>query len=60
MSFLRRADAPGALPDVVMACCGDVSTLETLAAVSVLREHLPDLKVRVVNVVNLMRLQPSG
>jgi xylulose-5-phosphate/fructose-6-phosphate phosphoketolase len=46
-------------PDVVMACCGDVPTLETLAAVSILREHLPDLKVRVVNVVDLMKLQPN-
>jgi xylulose-5-phosphate/fructose-6-phosphate phosphoketolase len=46
-------------PDVVMACCGDVPTLETLAAVSILRQHLPELKVRVVNVVDLMRLQPS-
>ena len=45
-------------PDVVMACCGDVPTLETLAAVSIMREHLPDLKIRVVNVVDLMRLQP--
>ncbi len=44
-------------PDVVMACAGDVPTLETLAAVDVLRRHLPDLKVRVVNVVDLMRLQ---
>jgi xylulose-5-phosphate/fructose-6-phosphate phosphoketolase len=44
-------------PDVVMACCGDVPTLETLAAVDLLRQHLPDLKVRVVNVVDLMRLQ---
>jgi xylulose-5-phosphate/fructose-6-phosphate phosphoketolase len=48
----------GALPDVVMVCCGDVPTLETLAAVSIMREHLPELKVRVVNVVDLMRLQP--
>ena len=47
-----------ASPDVVMACCGDVPTLETLAAVSILRELLPQLKVRVVNVVDLMRLQP--
>jgi xylulose-5-phosphate/fructose-6-phosphate phosphoketolase len=47
-------------PDVVMACCGDVPTLETLAAVSILREHLPDLKIRVVNVVDLMRLQPRS
>ncbi len=44
-------------PDVVMACCGDVPTLETLAAVDLLRKHLPDVKVRVVNVVNLMKLQ---
>ncbi len=44
-------------PDVVMACCGDVPTLETLAAVSILREHLPELKVRVVNVVDLMKLE---
>ncbi len=48
----------GGEPDVVMACAGDVPTLETLAAVSLLREHLPDLNVRVVNVVNLMKLQP--
>lgn len=48
----------GAEPDVVMACCGDVPTSETLAAVSILREQLPTLKIRVVNVVNLMRLQP--
>jgi xylulose-5-phosphate/fructose-6-phosphate phosphoketolase len=47
-------------PDVVMACCGDVPTLETLAAVDLLRQHLPDLKVRVVNVVDLMRLQPDS
>jgi len=46
-------------PDVVMACCGDVPTLETLAAVDLIREHLPDLKVRVINVVDLMRLQPA-
>jgi xylulose-5-phosphate/fructose-6-phosphate phosphoketolase len=45
-------------PDIVMACAGDVPTLETLAAVSILREHLPKLKVRVVNVVDLMKLQP--
>jgi len=49
----------GAEPDVVMACCGDTPTLEILAAVSILREHLPDLKIRVVNVVDLMRLQPA-
>jgi xylulose-5-phosphate/fructose-6-phosphate phosphoketolase len=46
-------------PDVVLACCGDVPTLEILAAASMLREHLPSLKVRVVNVVDLMRLQPD-
>jgi xylulose-5-phosphate/fructose-6-phosphate phosphoketolase len=45
-------------PDIVMACAGDVPTLETLAAVSILRKHLPNLKVRVVNVVDLMKLQP--
>ena len=50
----------GAEPDVVMACAGDVPTLETLAAVALLREHLAELKVRVVNVVDLMRLQPRG
>jgi xylulose-5-phosphate/fructose-6-phosphate phosphoketolase len=48
----------GAEPDVVMACCGDVPTVETLAAVELLREHLPELKVRVINVVDLMKLQP--
>ncbi|MFL6579997.1 MAG: phosphoketolase [Burkholderiales bacterium] len=47
-------------PDVVMACCGDVPTLETLAAVDFLRQQLPDLKVRVVNVVDLMTLQPQS
>jgi xylulose-5-phosphate/fructose-6-phosphate phosphoketolase len=47
-------------PDVVLACCGDVPTLETLAAAAILRERLPDLKVRVVNVVDLMRLQPES
>jgi xylulose-5-phosphate/fructose-6-phosphate phosphoketolase len=47
-------------PDVVMACAGDVPTLETLAAVSILRKHLPQLKIRVVNVVDLMKLQPSS
>ena len=47
-------------PDVVMACCGDVPTLETLAAVSILKEHLPELKIRVVNVVDLMKLEPSS
>jgi xylulose-5-phosphate/fructose-6-phosphate phosphoketolase len=47
-------------PDVVMACAGDVPTLETLAAVDLLRKHLPDLKIRVVNVVDLMTLQPAS
>ncbi len=46
-------------PDVVMACCGDVPTLEVLAAVAIIRQELPALKVRVVNVVDLMRLQPD-
>jgi xylulose-5-phosphate/fructose-6-phosphate phosphoketolase len=46
-------------PDVVLGCCGDIPTLETLAAAALLREHLPELKVRVVNVVDLMRLQPD-
>jgi xylulose-5-phosphate/fructose-6-phosphate phosphoketolase len=50
----------GSVPDVVMACCGDVPTLETLAAVDLLRRHLPDLRMRVVNVVDLMRLQPTS
>ena len=49
----------GAEPDVVMACCGDVPTLEILAAVEMLRAHLPELRVRVINVVNLMKLQPA-
>ena len=47
-------------PDVVLACAGDVPTLETLAAVDLLRRHLPELRVRVVNVVDLMRLQPPS
>ena len=47
-------------PDIVMACAGDVPTLETLAAVCILREHLPELKVRVVNLVDLMKLQPAS
>ena len=50
----------GGEPDVVLGCAGDVPTLETIAAASILREHLPDLKVRVVNVVDLMRLQPES
>jgi hypothetical protein len=47
-------------PDVVMACCGDTPTLEILAAVSILREHLPDLKIRVINVVDLMKLESAS
>jgi xylulose-5-phosphate/fructose-6-phosphate phosphoketolase len=50
----------GVEPDVVMACAGDVPTLETLAAVDILRRHLPELKIRVVNVVDLMTLQPQS
>jgi len=50
----------GREPDVVLACCGDIPTLETVAAASILRERLPDLAVRVVNVVDLMRLQPDS
>jgi len=49
----------GGEPDVVMACAGDVPTLETLAAVDLLRKHMPDLKIRVINVVDLMVLQPQ-
>jgi len=47
-------------PDVVLACAGEIPTMETLAAAALLREHVPDLKVRVVNVVDLMRLQSAG
>jgi xylulose-5-phosphate/fructose-6-phosphate phosphoketolase len=50
----------GAEPDVIMTCCGDVPTLETLAAVDILRQHLPKLKIRLVNVVDLMALQPTS
>jgi xylulose-5-phosphate/fructose-6-phosphate phosphoketolase len=50
----------GVEPDVVMACAGDVPTLETLAAVDLLRQHFPDIKIRVVNVVDLMTIQPSS
>ena len=50
----------GTEPDVVMACAGDIPTLETLAAVDLLRQHFPDIKVRVVNVVDLMTLQPTS
>ncbi len=50
----------GGEPDVVMACCGDIPTLETLAAVDLLRHHMPDIRIRVVNVVDLMTLQPPS
>jgi len=50
----------GGEPDVVMACCGDVPTLETLAAVDLMHRHIPELKIRVINVVDLMTLQPPG
>jgi len=50
----------GGEPDIVMACCGDTPTLEVLAAVSILRDQLPELKIRVVNVVDLMKLQPES
>jgi xylulose-5-phosphate/fructose-6-phosphate phosphoketolase len=50
----------GSEPDVVMACAGDIPTLETLAAVEILREQAPDLRIRVVNIVNLMKLQPQN
>jgi len=50
----------GSEPDIVMACCGDTPTLELLAAVSILQEHLPELKIRVVNVVDLMKLQSAS
>jgi len=53
-------DGDGAEPDVVLACAGDVPTLEVLAATDLLRRHLPELRVRVVNVVDLMRLQPAA
>ncbi|HJZ62126.1 MAG TPA: phosphoketolase family protein [Miltoncostaeaceae bacterium] len=54
------SDKGGGEPDVVLACCGDVPTLETLAAAAILRERLPGLRVRVVNVVDLMRLEPPA
>jgi len=54
------SDGDGTEPDVVLACAGDVPTLEVLAATSILRTHLPELRVRVVNVVDLMRLQPES
>ncbi len=54
------SDADGVEPDVVLACAGDVPTIEVLAATDILRRHLPELRVRVVNVVDLMRLQPAS
>ena len=57
-SWASNDDGPG--PDVVIACCGDVPTLEALAAVKLIRQHLPGLKVRFVNVVDLMRLQDEA
>jgi xylulose-5-phosphate/fructose-6-phosphate phosphoketolase len=54
------ASNDGGDPDVVLACCGDIPTLETLAAVDLIRRYLPNLKVRVINVVDLMRLQPES
>jgi xylulose-5-phosphate/fructose-6-phosphate phosphoketolase len=56
----RASTDAGAEPDVVMASCGDVATQEALAATAILREHLPDLKVRFVNVVDLFKLQPAS
>ncbi|MCU0286672.1 MAG: phosphoketolase, partial [Acidobacteria bacterium] len=50
----------GSEPDVVMACCGDVPTIEALAAVEILREHFPELKIRFINVVDLMTIQPQS
>ena len=50
----------GCEPDVVMACCGDTPTLETLAAVTILRDNMPELKIRVINVVDLMKLEPKS
>ena len=49
----------GSEPDIVMACCGDTPTLETLAAVTILREAIPEIKIRVINVVDLMKLEPA-
>jgi xylulose-5-phosphate/fructose-6-phosphate phosphoketolase len=56
----RASTDNGAEPDVVLACCGDVATMEALAAAALLREHQPELKVRFVNVVDLFKLQPAG
>jgi xylulose-5-phosphate/fructose-6-phosphate phosphoketolase len=56
----RASTDAGEEPDVVLACCGDVATMEALAAAAILRERVPDLKLRFVNVVDLFRLQPSS
>ena len=56
----RASNDEGVEPDVVMASCGDVPTLEALAAAAILRERLPDLKVRFVNVVDLFKMQPAS
>src|SRR5262249_10231808 len=56
----RASNDQGTEPDVVMASCGDVPTLECLAAVALLRQHIPDVKVRVVNVVDLFKLVPQS
>jgi xylulose-5-phosphate/fructose-6-phosphate phosphoketolase len=58
--WARASSDAGVEPDVVMAACGDVPTLEALAAVAILRERLPDLKVRFVNVVDLHKMQPAS
>jgi xylulose-5-phosphate/fructose-6-phosphate phosphoketolase len=58
--WARASNDEGVEPDVVMACCGDVSTQESLAATAILREHLPELKVRFVNVVDLFKMQPAS
>ena len=56
----RASTDAGEEPDVVLACCGDVATMEALAAAAILREHVPDLKLRFVNVVDLFKLQPAS
>jgi xylulose-5-phosphate/fructose-6-phosphate phosphoketolase len=60
LGIWKWASNDGGDPDVVMACCGDVPTMETLAAVMLLRQRIPDLRIRVVNVVDLMALQPQA
>jgi xylulose-5-phosphate/fructose-6-phosphate phosphoketolase len=57
--WMRASNDQGEEPDVVMASCGDVATQEALAATAILREHVPDLKIRFVNVVDLFKMQPS-